>query len=51
MVKSGRGKKDTELIKKYMTNKKIIDGQTVIYTIKEIFPQKFVYQVGISYTY
>jgi hypothetical protein len=27
MVKSGRGKKDTELIKKYMTNKKIIDGQ------------------------
>jgi len=34
-----------------LSNIKIIDGQTVIYTIKEIFPQKFVYQVGISYTY
>ena len=30
---------------------KIIDGQTINYTIKEIVPQKFVYQVGLSYTY
>jgi hypothetical protein len=29
----------------------IIDGQAVNYTIKEIVPQKFVYQVGLSYTY
>lgn len=29
----------------------IIDGQTINYTVKEIFPQKFVYQVGLSYTY
>jgi hypothetical protein len=27
MVKTGRGKKDAELIKRYVTNKKIIDGQ------------------------
>ncbi len=27
MVKTGRGKKDSELIKKYLTNKKIIDGK------------------------
>jgi hypothetical protein len=27
MVKSGRGTKDTQLIKKYVTNKKIIDGK------------------------
>ncbi len=27
MVKTGRGKKDPELIKKYLTNKKIIDGK------------------------
>jgi len=27
MVKSGRGTKDSELIKKYIANKKIIDGQ------------------------
>ena len=29
----------------------IINGQTINYTIKEITPQKFVYQVGLSYTY
>lgn len=27
MVKNGRGKKDPELIRKYLTNKKIIDGK------------------------
>lgn len=27
MVKSGRGKKDSELLKQYVTNKKIIDGK------------------------
>lgn len=29
----------------------IINGQSVNYTIKEITPKKFVYQVGLSYTY
>ena len=29
----------------------IIDGQTVNFVITEIKPEKFVYQVGLSYTY
>jgi hypothetical protein len=34
-----------------LDNVTIINGQNVNYTIKEITPQKFVYQVGLSYTY
>lgn len=29
----------------------VIDSQSINYTIKEITPKKFVYQVGLSYTY